>query len=99
MGVVSMPLLFCSPPQAETRGSLALRRASLRGDSGCSGGVAGANRVCRCRGWMLRVFLLVVKVRLATTNSEEAIWDLIAAVSELKKQIPVQCVVVHEEER
>ena len=48
---------------------------------------------------MLRVFLLVVKVRLATTNSEEAIWDLFAAVSELKKQIPVQCVVVHEEER
>lgn len=47
---------------------------------------------------MLRMFLLVVMVRLAMTNSEEAIWDLIAAVSELKKEIPVQSVVVHEEE-
>ena len=26
-------------------------------------------------------------------------WDLIVAVSELKKEIPVQSVVVHEEER
>jgi hypothetical protein len=47
---------------------------------------------------MLRMFLLVVMVRLATTNSEEAIWDLIAAVSELKKEYPIQCVVVQEEE-
>ena len=47
---------------------------------------------------MLRMFLLVVMVRLATTNSEEAIWDLIAAVSELEKEYPIQCFVVQEEE-
>jgi hypothetical protein len=44
------------------------------------------------------MFLLVVMVRLATTNSEKAIWDLIAAVPELKKEYPIQCVVVQEEE-
>ena len=47
---------------------------------------------------MLRMFLLVVMVRQATTNSEEAIWELITAASELKNQIPVQCVSLHEEE-
>jgi hypothetical protein len=47
---------------------------------------------------MLRMFRLVVMVRLATTDSKEVVWDLIAAVSELKKEIPVQSVVVHEEE-
>ena len=44
------------------------------------------------------MFLLVLMVRPAMTNSEEAIWDLIAAVSELKKEYPIQCVVVQEEE-